>query len=123
MAMHDIWHKPFDDHGPAAAGTTHHDTHVSVHLTHQAFDSYPLQGDPHHAEQLLRGVLESDLEALPLMAEVHTDAGALEMLGYRRLPDGQGWQRTLEGPSDDAAAWTSFVREFAPRDEHPVDVL
>lgn len=121
--MHDIWHKPFDDRGPAAAGTTHLDTHLAVTLTRPAFDSYPLQGDQDLAQQLARAVLESDLQTLPLLAEVHTDAGALEMLGYRRLPDGQGWERTLEGPLDDAAAWTSFVREFAPRAEHPVDVL
>ncbi|MHC4974804.1 MAG: hypothetical protein ACYTG3_21010 [Planctomycetota bacterium] len=120
--MQDVWFKPFEGDAPAEAGTTHNDTNISVALTRPAFDSYPLQQDGERARQLIFTVLERDLQALPGLAEVHTAAGALEMLGYRRLPDGEGWRRTLEGPVPDAAAWTSFVQEVAPRPEYATEV-
>ena len=122
--MQDAWFKPFEGGGLAEAGTTYHKNRISVALTHAAFDSYPLQGDAERGQQLILAVLERDLQALPGLAEVHTDAGALEMLGYRRVPDGKRklWRRTLEGPEPDAAAWTSFVQEFAPRETHSTAV-
>jgi hypothetical protein len=121
--MENAWYKPFDGAGPAEAGTTHHDTKISVALTRTAFDSYPLESDGERGQQLLHTVLERDLQALPGLAEENTEAGGLEILGYRRLPDGQGWRKTLEGPEPDAAAWTCFVQEFAPRVVHATDVL
>ncbi|MHC4133618.1 MAG: hypothetical protein ACYS0K_01415 [Planctomycetota bacterium] len=116
--MQDVWFKPFDGGGLAEAGTTHREMKMSVAMTRTAFDSYPLQGDGERGQQLILTVLERDLQALPGLAETSTDAGALELLGYRRVPDGEGehWRRTLEGPEPDGAAWTSFVEELTPRE-------
>jgi hypothetical protein len=120
--MQDAWFKPFDGGALAEAGTIHRDMNISVALTRTAFDSYPLQGDGERGEQLITTVLEHDLQSLPGLAEQHTDAGALEVLGYQRLPDGQGWRRTLEGPEPDAAAWTCFVTELTPREAHATEL-
>ena len=121
--MDNVWFKPFDGGGLAEAGTTHHDTKISVALTPTAFESYPLQGDGERGQQLILTVLERDLQALPGLAEQSTEAGGLEILGYRRLPDGEGWRKTLEGPEPDAAAWTCFVEELTPREPHTTEVL
>ena len=120
--MQELWFKPFDGGELAEAGTIRHDTKISVALTRPAFDSYPLQGDGERGQQLILTVLERDLQALPGLAEQHTEAGALEILGYRRLPDGEGWRRTLEGPEPDGAAWTSFVEQRTPREAHTTEV-
>lgn len=122
--MKDAWFKPFEGGGLAEAGTTYQGKRISVALTRTAFDSYPLQGDGDRGQELILTVLERDLQALPGLAEVHTVAGALEVLGYQRVPDGKSkaWRRTLEGPEPDAAAWTCFVQEFAPREVHAPEV-